>query len=247
MMPALNILVVDDEVTIRKTLSVCLETEGHKVLAVSNFQDALTETARWSFELALVDLRLGTENGLDLIPALLAQTPWLKIIVITAYASIDTAVEAMRRGATDYLPKPFTPAQVKLAVQKVIEMRALEQRVAALQEDLGRSHPETEFSSTIPGDATGHQSGPPGGPVRSHHPYARRKRNRQDRSGPSHSFLEQAGGQTAGHYFLSFFFRGIAGERTLRACQGGFYRGRSGQPGPDGRLRGRHPLSRRDR
>ena len=150
MMPALNILVVDDEVNIRKTLSVCLETEGHMVIAVSNFQDALTESARRSFELALVDLRLGTENGLDLIPALLAQTPWLKVIVITAYASIDTAVEAMRRGATDYLPKPFTPAQVKLAVQKVCGMRALEQRVASLQEDLGRSYPEVEFSSTSP-------------------------------------------------------------------------------------------------
>ena len=147
---SLNILIVDDEVNIRKTLSVCLETEGYRVIAVSNYKDALTEAARRSFELAFVDLRLGTENGLDLIPALLAQTPWLKIIVITAYASIDTAVEAMRRGATDYLPKPFTPAQVKLAVQKVVEMRTLEQRVAALQEDLGRSSPEMEFSSTSP-------------------------------------------------------------------------------------------------
>jgi len=145
---SLNILVVDDEVNIRKTLSVCLEAEGHKVIAVSNFQDALAETSRRSFELALVDLRLGAADGLDLIPILLATTPWLKIIVITAYASIDTAVEAMRRGATDYLPKPFTPAQVKLAVQKVFEMRALEQKVAALQEDLGRLNPEVDFSST---------------------------------------------------------------------------------------------------
>ena len=80
----------------------------------------------------------------------MAATPWLKIIVITAYASIDTAVEAMRRGATDYIPKPFTPAQVKLAVHKVFEMRTLEQRIAALQEDLGRSHPEIDFSSTSP-------------------------------------------------------------------------------------------------
>jgi NtrC-family two-component system response regulator AlgB len=83
---------------------------------------------------------------------ILSQSCWrpprLKIIVITAYASIDTAVEAMRRGATDYLPKPFTPAQVKLAVQKVFEMRALEQKVAALQEDLGRLNPEVDFSST---------------------------------------------------------------------------------------------------
>jgi len=147
---SLNILVVDDEVNIRKTLVVCLETEGHKVIAVSNFQDALAEASRRSFELAFVDLRLGTDDGLDLIPALLAATPWLKIIIITAYASIDTAVEAMRRGATDYIAKPFTPAQVKLAVHKVFEMRALEQRVAALQEDLRRSHPEIDFSSTSP-------------------------------------------------------------------------------------------------
>ena len=104
---SLSILVVDDEVNIRKTLTVCLETEGHKVIAVSNFQDALVEASRRSFELAFVDLRLGTDDGLDLIPGLLAATPWLKIIVITAYASIDTAVEAMRRGAIDYIPKSF--------------------------------------------------------------------------------------------------------------------------------------------
>jgi NtrC-family two-component system response regulator AlgB len=134
---ALNILVVDDELNTRKTLAIYLETEGHSVVAVSNFQDALHEASRRSFDLALVDLRLGMTDGLDLIPALLGQTPWLKIIVITAYASIDTAVEAMRRGATDYIPKPFTPAQVKLAVDKVFEMRTLEQRVVSLQEDLG--------------------------------------------------------------------------------------------------------------
>ena len=145
---SLNILIVDDEVNIRKTLSVCLETEGHKVIAVSNFQDALAEASRRSFELAFVDLRLGTEDGLDLIPPLLAAAPWLKVIVITAYASIDTAVEAMRRGATDYIPKPFTPAQVKLAVDKIFEMRMLEQRVAVLQEDLKRLNPEVDFSSS---------------------------------------------------------------------------------------------------
>ena len=144
---ALNILVVDDELNTRKTLTICLETDGHPVVAVSNSQDALHEASRRSFDLALVDLRLGATDGLDLIPALLAQTPWLKIIVITAYASIDTAVEAMRRGATDYIPKPFTPAQVKLAVDKVFEMRTLEQRIVSLQEDLGRLNPEIDFST----------------------------------------------------------------------------------------------------
>jgi len=148
--PSVNILVVDDEVNIRKTLSVCLETEGYRVIGVSNFQDALAEASRRSFDLAFVDLRLGTTNGLELINALLGAAPWLKIIVITAYASIDTAVEAMRRGATDYLPKPFTPTQVKLAVRKVAELRLLEQKIASLQEDLGSIIPAVEFSSTNP-------------------------------------------------------------------------------------------------
>jgi two-component system, NtrC family, response regulator AlgB len=146
----LHILVVDDELNIRKTLTICLETEGHKVTAVSNFQDALAEASRRSFDLAFVDLRLGTDDGLDLIPALLAATPWLKIIVITAYASIDTAVEAIRRGATDYIPKPFTPAQINLAIRKMFEVQFLEQKVAALQEDLGRQHPEIDFRSSSP-------------------------------------------------------------------------------------------------
>jgi len=145
---SLNILVVDDEINIRKTLTVSLETEGHRVIAVSNSQDALAETQRRSFDVAFVDLRLGTDDGMELIPALLAATPWLKIVVITAYASIDTAVEAMRRGATDYIPKPFTPAQVKMIVQKAFEMRTLEQKIAMLQEDLGRSHPDIDFSSS---------------------------------------------------------------------------------------------------
>ncbi len=148
--PQLRILVVDDEANIRKTLSVCLETDGHHVVSVGNFQDAVSESSRRSFDLAFVDLRLGTESGLDLIPALLAPSPWLKIIVITAYASIDTAVEAMRRGATDYIPKPFTPAQVTLAVRKMAEVRSMEQKIAALQEALGKTAPEADFASNSP-------------------------------------------------------------------------------------------------
>jgi NtrC-family two-component system response regulator AlgB len=147
---ALVILIVDDEANIRKTLSVCLETEGHRVTAVGNPEDALAEASRRSFDVAFVDLRLGVASGLDLIPSLLNTSPWLRIIVITAYASIDTAVEAIKRGATDYIPKPFTPAQIKLAVQKLFEMRSLEQKVASLREDLGRSHLEADFSSDNP-------------------------------------------------------------------------------------------------
>ena len=78
--PSFNILVVDDEANIRKTLTVCLETEGYRVVAVSNFQDAVSEASRRPFDLAFVDLRLGTADGLELISPLLVATPWLKLL-----------------------------------------------------------------------------------------------------------------------------------------------------------------------
>lgn len=147
----LRVLVIDDEANIRKTLAVCLESRGHAVTAVSNAKDARTEADRQVFDLAFVDLRLGMENGLDLISPLLGACPWLKVVVITAYASIDTAVEAMRRGATDYIPKPFTPEQVQLVTDRVATLRSMEQRIETLKEDLVRLHPEVSFSSRHPG------------------------------------------------------------------------------------------------
>jgi NtrC-family two-component system response regulator AlgB len=146
----LNILIVDDEQNIRRTLSLCLETEGHHVVAVTNVRDAVEEARRRSFDLAFVDLRLGADSGMDLLPALRADSPWMKTVVITAYAAIDTAVEAMRRGAADYLPKPFTPAQVMTVVRKVAEIRALEQKVENLQEALQHDRMEMELTSTSP-------------------------------------------------------------------------------------------------
>jgi two-component system, NtrC family, response regulator AlgB len=146
-LPVLNVLVVDDEANIRKTLGLFLESHNHKVVSVGSFKEAVSEAARRSFDVALVDLRLGAEDGLDLIPVLLASTPWLKIIVITAYASIESSVEAMRRGASDYIPKPFTPDQVRIALEKAARVHLLEQRVINLQEELKRSKPDVVLSS----------------------------------------------------------------------------------------------------
>ncbi len=144
---SLNILVVDDEANIRKTLSICLESRGNRVTAVSNAKDAKIEADRQVFNLAFVDLRLGIESGLDLIPILIGSSPWLKVVVITAFASIDTAVEAMRRGATDYIPKPFTPQQVEIVTERIAHVRNMEQRIADLKEDLSRLHPKISFYS----------------------------------------------------------------------------------------------------
>jgi two-component system, NtrC family, response regulator AlgB len=103
-LPALSILVVDDEPNIRKTLRISLEAEGHRVVAVAGIKDALDEAGQRFFDLALVDLRLGTESGIELISGVQALCPWLKCIEITAYASIDSAVEACAEALSNTFP-----------------------------------------------------------------------------------------------------------------------------------------------
>lgn len=147
----LNILVVDDESNIRKTLSYCLAKEGHTVIAVSNTEDALDEARRRSFDLAFVDLKIGEEDGMELIPKLLADSPWTKIVVITAHASIESVVEAVKKGATDYIAKPFTPDQVKLLTRRIGSLRCLETELASLREDMQRLRPEDRLQSKNPG------------------------------------------------------------------------------------------------
>jgi NtrC-family two-component system response regulator AlgB len=143
----LRILVVDDETNVRKTLAMSLELDGHEVVAVSNAPDAVAEAARQAFDIAFVDLRLGATSGSDLIPELLAQSPWMRVVIITAHGSIDSAVDAMKRGAADYLTKPFTPAQVKLVVQRVAQLRALEQQVAGLTGNLKQGEDQISLNS----------------------------------------------------------------------------------------------------
>ena len=143
----LRILIVDDELNIRKTLAMGLESDGHTVVAVSNATDAIDQAVQGSFDLAFVDLRLGTSLGLDLLPDLKAQSPAMPIVIITAHASIDSVVETMKRGAADYLTKPFTPAQVRLVIQRVIRFRDLEQKVAGLQGLVEKSEGEVILES----------------------------------------------------------------------------------------------------
>lgn len=149
-LPPLRVLILDDEATIRTTLSICLETAGHQVAAFGTSREALDACTRQVFDLLFLDVRLGVENGLDLMPALLRGSPWLKIIVITAYASIDTAVEAMRRGAVDYLPKPFTPQHVEMLAEKAAQGRAMEYRLRELAESMDAREPPLLLTSDNP-------------------------------------------------------------------------------------------------
>ena len=145
-----RILIVDDEPNIRRTLRITFEAIGHAVDEVDSGAEALKLIGRQTFDVALVDLRLGGESGLDLLEPLQAQLPRLAVVVITAHASLDTAVEAMRRGAFDYLTKPFTPAQVRAVLERVAKVRGLRDRLDILEEQVRSEVPEADLRGRDP-------------------------------------------------------------------------------------------------
>ena len=138
----MNILLIDDDPNLRKSLRLGLETMNHRVTEAADGAEATDLLGHRSFDVAFLDLRLGKEHGLDVLPSLLRLSPSLSVIVVTAYATIETAVEAMRRGAFDYLPKPFTPNQLRIVLDRVTSIRQLQSHVEDLEAQVQAFVPE---------------------------------------------------------------------------------------------------------
>jgi NtrC-family two-component system response regulator AlgB len=145
-----NVLVIDDEASLRRTLRTALESMGHQVVEASNSATAIDALRQHRFDAAFLDLRLGKESGLELLPEILKGNEQLHVIIVTAFASFDSAVEAMRKGAFDYLPKPFTPDQLRVVLDRSALVRGLTRRVAALEEQIGQFSQDIELDTKEP-------------------------------------------------------------------------------------------------
>ena len=143
----MHVLIVDDEKNIRLSLSTALESMKHDVSLASTSAGALQELKKAAFDVVLLDLRLSQENGLDLLEEIRRLSPRAAVIVVTAYGSIETAVEAMRRGAFDYLAKPCTPEQLRQILARVERTRRLENRVAELESRVGANLPDMNLTT----------------------------------------------------------------------------------------------------
>ncbi len=130
-------------------MTLALESE-HEVKCASNSALALADVRATRFDVVLLDLKLSQESGLDVLEEILRISPQTAVVMVTAYASIETAVEAMRRGAFDYLPKPCTPEQVRQVLERIQKTRKLERRVAELESRLGAEGPENDLTSQAP-------------------------------------------------------------------------------------------------
>ena len=128
-----RILLVDDESAILRTFRYCLEDEGYSVATANSAAQAETLLQRQVFDLCFLDLRLGEDNGLDVLAQMRIQAPWMRVVIVTAHSAIDTAVDAIQAGAADYLVKPCSPDQLRLATAKQLEVRQLSARLEALE------------------------------------------------------------------------------------------------------------------
>ncbi len=120
-----SILVVDDEESIRRLLQKELAAPHRRIQTAATAAKALEMCRRESFEVVLLDIRMGSENGLELLPQFLRRLPDAKVIMITGYADVDGAVTAMRNGAYDFVAKPFTLEKLELIIDRAFEHTCL--------------------------------------------------------------------------------------------------------------------------
>src|SRR5271156_617544 len=139
--PLPPVLVVDDEKNMRLSLQTVLKDEGYAVRAVESAEAALELLAQEEFFMVITDARLGGMSGYEFLKKIRAQKPDLPALMLTAYATPKLAVEAIRSGAIDYLPKPFEPEELLHAVARCAERHQLLRENAAL-----RSRTEQIFS-----------------------------------------------------------------------------------------------------
>ncbi|HTN53483.1 MAG TPA: sigma-54 dependent transcriptional regulator [Anaeromyxobacter sp.] len=136
-----SILVVDDEASMRHLLTVILADRGYEPRAVGSAEEALKELAARDYDLVLTDVRMPGMGGLGLLREIQKVAPELLVIVMSAYGTHDSALEAMKAGAYDYLPKPFKPDEVVLVLRKAEERERLARENRRLRRELADAYP----------------------------------------------------------------------------------------------------------
>lgn len=139
-----KILIIDDEEFIRETVNRVLRDEGYQVIPAVDGRSALELVTSEEIDLALLDLNLGSENGIDVLKKMKEADPELLVIVITGYGSVETAVESLKLGAFHYMKKPFKADALRLIVKLALQTSSLKREVRSIRKG------ELEFFEKIP-------------------------------------------------------------------------------------------------
>jgi two-component system, OmpR family, response regulator MtrA len=128
MNPSGHILVIDDEASLRQTLARILQRQGYEVTSVASGTEGLAIVAQYPFDLVYLDIRMPDMNGLDVLKTIHAELPELPVILFTAQPDLHSAVEALRRGAIDYLMKPLKPETVLARTRSILDEQQKKKR-----------------------------------------------------------------------------------------------------------------------
>ncbi len=145
-----KILIVDDEAVVRESLDRMFQDEGYQTRAASSGKEALEGLKPGDYDLALLDIRMPGMDGMDLHARLHEIDPDLTVIVMTGYASVETAVQALKRGAYDYVVKPVDPDELLHLISNALEHRVARKEVARLRENIQEIFPKTELVGRSP-------------------------------------------------------------------------------------------------
>ncbi|HWS16308.1 MAG TPA: sigma-54 dependent transcriptional regulator [Candidatus Methylomirabilis sp.] len=135
-----NIMVVDDEEIVRESLTSWLEEDGYHVECAESGKKALELLPGRSWDLMLVDLKMPGMDGIQLMDEVRKTVPDMLVIIMTAFATVDTAVKAMKKGAYDYFVKPFNPDDISLTIRKIVDHRKLVQENLFLRKELKKQY-----------------------------------------------------------------------------------------------------------
>jgi len=133
-----SILVVDDEASMREFLEILLKKQGHRVATAPDAAGALRRADEGGLDLVITDLRLGAHSGVEVLRGVKERSPGTEVVMVTAFATTENAIQAMKLGAYDYVLKPFKVEELVLVVQKALEHRALLQENRVLRHRVGR-------------------------------------------------------------------------------------------------------------
>jgi DNA-binding NtrC family response regulator len=148
--PKPRILIVDDEEIVRESLSGWLEKDGYFVATAADGPAGLDTLREGPWSIMLVDLKMPGMDGLQVLEAARKLQPDLSVVMITAYATVETAVKAIKLGATDYIVKPFDPEELSLLIQKVVAQQAVVRENVMLRKALRRSYQFHDIVSVSP-------------------------------------------------------------------------------------------------
>jgi DNA-binding NtrC family response regulator len=119
-----RILVVDDEATVCQSIKLALASEGYGIDVAASGEEALRRSDLSSYDLILADMMMPGVSGLDLLKGIQAKDPSAQVVIITGYPTDKAAAQSFRMGAVDFLPKPFTPAELRAAVARALAKKA---------------------------------------------------------------------------------------------------------------------------